>query len=46
MTLAEKMEEISKNEQAKAMADEMLTNPNREMTFIEIITIVYETMSK
>ena len=41
MTINEMMNAISTNPDAVAMADRMLSRPDRELSFSEVVTLVY-----
>ena len=46
MTVNEMMKAISTNPEAVAMADRMLSNYERELSFAEVIALVYDKFFK
>lgn len=46
MTINEMMNAISKNPEAEAMANKMLSKADRELSFSEVITLIYNKYCK
>lgn len=46
MTINEMIKEIAKNPEAEAMANKMLSDLSRELSFSEVITLIYNKYCK